>query len=126
MAIAKSLLAGTASQTIDGVPYMLQGDLLWSPSTVERETLIGMDGIHGYKETPRQGFIEATLRDASNVIVGLFDSMTNSSVTLVLANGKLVIGYNMWTVEHREVNSVEATFKVRLEGYVEEDAILVG
>ena len=121
MAIAGNLLAGLASVTIDGIPYMLQGDLLWSPLQIERETLVGMDGVHGYKETPRTGFMEFTLRDADNIIVGSFDGMTNSTVVAQLANGKLVIGRNMWTVEHREVNSVDATFKARLEGpYVEE------
>jgi Phage tail tube protein len=121
MAIAGTLLAGTASVTIDGLPYMMQGDLLWSPSTIERETLVGMDGIHGFKETPRACFMEFTLRDADNIIVGAFDGLVNSTVVAQLANGKLVIGRNMWTVEHREVNSVEATFKARLEGpFVEE------
>lgn len=122
MAVATPLLAGSANVTIDGVPYMLQGDLLWSPATVTRESLTGMDFVHGFKETPKVCYMEFTLRDSDAIAVAAFNGMTDSTVVAQLANGKTVIGRNMWTVEHQEVNSVEATFKVRLEGPLVEEA----
>src|SRR5260363_409760 len=48
----------------------------------------GMDGVHGYKETPHAGFISATLRDAGGLTVADFNAMTNVTVTVELANGK--------------------------------------
>jgi hypothetical protein len=43
-------LAGTAYVTVDGVTVMLVGQFKYRPSKVERTTLNGMDGVHGYKE----------------------------------------------------------------------------
>lgn len=109
-------LAGIASITVAGVTYLLQGELKWSPSKVDRETLIGMDAVHGYKETPYASFIEGVLRDNNGLTVGDFNNMTSVNLTLQLANGKTVTGSNMWCVKAQEVNSMEATFDVRFEG----------
>ena len=53
--MSRGLLAGTASVTVDGTTYMVEGAFKYRPSTVKRETLTGMDGVHGYKETPVAG-----------------------------------------------------------------------
>jgi hypothetical protein len=89
-------LAGIAFISVDGQSYMLQADLTYRVSTVERETL----------------------RDAKNLSVASFNSMTNSTVVLQLANGKTIIGRNMWTVDVQEVKTAEATFDVKWEGPV--------
>jgi hypothetical protein len=121
MAIQQGKLAGTAFLSVDGVSYLLQADLSWGVASVKRETMTGMDGIHGFKETPIPGFIAATLRDTSGLSVADFNAMEDTTVNLQLANGKNVIGRNMWTVEAQEVKSTEATFEVRWEGpFVEE------
>lgn len=121
MAIAQGKLAGTAFITVDGINYMLQGEFTWGVAQVNRETLIGMDGIHGYKEKPIAGFIAATIRDADNLTVADFNAMTNVTVVGELANGKTIIGRNMWTVTAQEVKSEDAVFEVRWESpFVEE------
>ncbi len=121
MAIAQGLLAGTATISIDGQTYLLVGELTWRVASVSRETLVGMDGPHGFKETPIPGFISATLRDANNITVADLNAMTNVTVVCSLANGKTIIGRNMWTVDAQEVKSAEGTFEVRFEGpFVEE------
>lgn len=122
MAVAAPLLAGTANFQVDGATYMLQGDLVWSPNTVKQESLTGMDGYHGVKQTPVPGFIEVTLRDSDQIPVGSFDGLIGVTVSAQLANRKIVIGRNMSAVDVQEVNSTEATYKVRFEGpLVEED-----
>src|SRR5260364_260741 len=96
-------------------------DLSYNVSSVSRESLLGMDGVHGYKETPHAGFISATLRDAGGLTVADFNAMTNVTVTVELANGKTVVGRNMWTVETQETKAAEGTFEVKWEGpFVEE------
>jgi hypothetical protein len=121
MAIAQGKLAGTAFLTIDGVNYLLQGEPKWRCADITRETLAGSDGIHGFKEKPIAGYISCRLRDADNITVADFNAMTNSTVVLELANGKVIIGRNMWTVEAQEVDSEDAVFDVRFESpFVEE------
>ena len=117
MADNTNRLAGIAYIAVDGQNYMLAGELTYSPPSVERETLIGQDRVHGYAEKPRAPFISGSFRDASTFSVVDFNNMTNVTLTLELANGKTVIGRNMWTVETQEVKTPEATFEVKWEGF---------
>lgn len=122
MADTTRRLAGTAYFAVDGVTYMLAGDFSYSPASVKRETVVGMDGVHGYKETPVAGFVSATLRDAKDLTVADFNAMTNVTVFTELANGKTVIVRNGWTVDSQEVKSAEGTFDVRWESAQVEEA----
>jgi hypothetical protein len=108
-------LAGTAYVTVDGVTIMVAGQFKYSPSTVKRETLAGMDGVQGYKETPIAGFISCQFRDSGGTTVADFNSQTNVTVVAELANGKTIIGTGMWTVDSQEVDSAEATGEVKWE-----------
>ena len=109
-------IAGTAQITVDGQTYQLEGDLKYMPSTVKRESLLGMDGFHGFKETHVAGSISMTLRDAGSLSVGDFNTMDNVTVVASLANGKTVVGRNMGAVETQEVDTVDAKFEVKFEG----------
>lgn len=110
-------LAGIAYISVDGQSYMLSGELTYSPGSVERETLIGQDRVHGYSEKPRAPFISGSFRDAGTLTVDDFNNMTDVTVTCELANSKTVIGRNMWTAQAQEVKTPDATFEVRFEGF---------
>jgi hypothetical protein len=109
-------LAGITGITIDGNAYMVVSDLTWSPALWKRETLVGLDSVHGFSEVPIQGFVEATLRDSSAIHVGDFNNMRCVEVLVTLANGKIVGGANMWCTSALEVRAAEGTFQVRFDG----------
>lgn len=110
-------LAGTASVTIDGKAFSISGEGTYRPNTNSRETLSGMDGIHGYSEKPMPGKISWKGRDGSAVAIQALTNATNATVVLSLANGKIIIGRNMWRVgDPIEVNTEDATFTVEFEG----------
>lgn len=109
-------LAGTANLTVDGQNYMLVGDFDYNPSLFTRESLSGMDGVHGYSEKPRPGSINGTLRDAGGLSVADLNAMRNVTVVAQLANGKTVIGRNMWTIEDQTAKATDATIEVKWEG----------
>lgn len=109
-------LAGIANIAVDGITHQLSGDLTYSPSQKTRETLAGQDDVHGFKEMPVAGYISGTLRDARDLTIKDFNDMTDVTITLNLANGKTVIGRNMWCVNVQEVKTVDGTFEVRFEG----------
>jgi len=121
MADTTNRLAGVAYISVDGKNYMLAADATYSVSKVKRETLTGQSGVHGYSETPIPGSISGTFRDAGSLTVADFNAMTNVTVMLELANGKMVVGRNMWTVESQEVKTSEATFEVKFEGMTVEE-----
>lgn len=122
MADTTNRLAGIAYLSVDGQTYMLAGDLAYSPSRITRETLTGQDSVHGYSEKPHAGSISGTIRDAGGLTVARFNAMTNVTVTCELANGKTIVGRNMWTVEAQEVKTAEGTFEVKWEGVSVEEA----
>ncbi len=109
-------LAGTASVTIDGRAYSVVGEGTYRVSSSTRETLKGQDGIHGYSETPSAGMIKWKGRDSGALSIDALNKATNVTVVLTLANGKIVIGRNMWRVgEPIEVNTEDASFEVSFE-----------
>ena len=73
--------------------------------------------MHGYKEMPVAPFVSGSFRDSQGLTVADFNAMTNVTVSVQLANGKLIIGRNMWTVDALEVDTADAKFDVRWEGY---------
>ncbi|WP_338803576.1 phage tail tube protein [Xenorhabdus griffiniae] len=109
-------LAGTAHVMVDGMSIMVAGDFTYSPSTVTRETLTGMDSVHGYKEKPNVPYISCRVRDSGGTTVADFNNQTNVTIVAELANGKTIIGEGMWTVNTQEVKSEDAEFEVRWEG----------
>jgi|SRR6185312_10381375 len=116
MADTTNRLAGTAFFSVDGTTYALVGEFEYDPSTVERETAVGMDGVHGYIEKPHAAGVSGTFRDSGGLTVADFNAMTNVTVTVELANGKTIIGRNMWTTEAQRVKSTEGTVEVKWEG----------
>ncbi|QNK65761.1 phage tail tube protein [Variovorax sp. PAMC26660] len=116
MANDTNRLAGTAYLSVDGTTYMVAGAFEYSPAKVTRETLTGMDGVHGYSEKPKAGHISATLRDSGGLSVASINAMTNVTVVAELANGKTIVGRNMWTVEDQTAKAEDATIEVKWEG----------
>jgi len=116
MADTTNRLAGTAEVSVDGVTIMVVGQFKYRPSKVKRESLVGMDGVHGYKEKPVPGMISCQVRDSGGTIVADFNGQTNATVTCLLANGKTIIGSGMWTIDDQEVESEDAVFSVTWEG----------
>ncbi len=83
---------------------------------MERSTLTGIDSVHGYKEKLRAPFISYQARDSSSTSIARINNSTDVTVVVELANGKTVIGENMWSVNTQDVDSEEAVFDVRWEG----------
>jgi hypothetical protein len=111
-----NLIAGIAHASIDGVTRQLEGSAKYSPSTVKRESLLGPDGYHGVKEMPVAPYISMSLRDAGDMSVADFNAIRNSTIVLELANGKIVTGRNMASVDVQEVDTEDAKFEIKFEG----------
>lgn len=109
-------LAGIASVTIDGVSFSIVGEGNYRTASAKRETLTGQDGVHGYSEMPGAGKISWKGRDSGTVSIEALNNASNVTVVLSLANGKTIIGRNMWrTGEPIEVNTEDASFSVEFE-----------
>lgn len=109
-------LAGTAFFQADGQTFALVGEVTYRPASPTREMLVGMDGPHGFKSKPGWGQIKAKLRNTSGVSVAAIGQMVNSTITIELANGKTVIGRQMFTTEPPSADAEEAEIEVTWEG----------
>ncbi len=109
-------VAGTVYLSVDGVSYALAGEFEYNPSKVTRESAIGMDGVHGYIEKPVAPHISGTLRDMNGLSLADLNAMTNNTVTAQLANGKLIVGRNMWTVADQTAKATDGNVEVKWEG----------
>ncbi len=114
--------AGIASLEINGEVVDIAGELAYDATFIKREYMIGQSGPQGYSEMPKVGAISASIRDAGNMSVANFMSMTSVPVVAVLANGKTVYGDALTCTECSEVKTTEATFDVKFEGLVTESS----
>jgi hypothetical protein len=111
----QNLLAGIAFFSIDGTPYDVVGKAGYSVSTVKRETVSGMSGVQGFKETPVPGYIVVELRDSGGLTVADLNAVTASTIVLQIANGKTVMAAAAWQVDEIEVDSMEGTLSAKFE-----------
>jgi hypothetical protein len=109
-------LAGTVFLTIDGQIYALVGDFEYSTALVSRETANGQDTVHGYTEKPVAPHMAGTLRDTGGLSVRSLNQMTDVTAVAELANGKTVIGRDMWSVETQTSKQTDGTIEWRIEG----------
>lgn len=82
-----------------------------------RETMVGSDGVHGYKETPQACYIEAEITrgadvDLENEVFGV----TDATVQLPLRDGTVVELRNAWYAGEGSVSVEESSVAVRFEG----------
>jgi hypothetical protein len=109
-------VAGVMSFSLDGTRYLVKGTVSYKCSGSTREPVYGKDGFHGYKEVPVVGEIKVTLTDAGGLSVSGLNGTTNSTIVLGLANGKQVVGRNMFNTEPPNANVDEAELEAVFNG----------
>lgn len=116
-------LAGTMYLKIDGRQYPAKGTFTYNLGKEKRDGLVGVDGVHGFKAAPQLPFIEGEITDMPDQkLAELLDSV-GGTVTLELANGKVIALQEAWYAHEGTVSAEEATVPVRFEG-VRMDEIL--
>ncbi|KUR80758.1 phage tail tube protein [Novosphingobium sp. FSW06-99] len=109
-----SALAGALSLTVDGVPVAVAGQCEYLVNSSDRETLKGQDGVHGYKEMPKEGWIKYNGRDSGAVSMAALNATSNATVVATLANGKVIIATGAWRDgDPAEVNTEDGTFSIK-------------
>ena len=108
-------LAGITSFTVNGSAFAVT-EFVWDPSSVERETITSLSGVDGYRESPVAPFISGKFRDASSVNVTAFSNLYNATVVVQLANGKQIVGHNLWYTGRPGVSGADANFDFKFEG----------
>ena len=108
-------LAGITAFTVNGSTFQVI-EFVWDPAIIENETMTSLSGVDGYSQKPVAPFVSGKFRDNQAVSVTAFTNLNNATVVVTLANGKQVVGHNMWYTGRPGVSGADAGFDFKFEG----------
>jgi len=85
--MANNRLAGVAFVKVDGKQIALSGKWTSNIHQVKRESIVGQDGVHGYKEMPTAPKIKGDAVYTRDTSVEAMRDMTDVTIELQFANG---------------------------------------
>lgn len=113
---------GLIQLQVDGVVYDAKGDFTYNAGRPKRETIVGADRVHGFKETPQAAHIEGAITDSVDLDLDTLTRLRDVTVTLTTANGKVFVLRNAFYSADGDVTTGEGEIQVRFEGEGEEVA----
>lgn len=111
---------GLISLQTNGELQDAKGAFTYNLGRPKKEAIIGADRPHGFKEVPQIGFIEGAITDRGTLDLEKLVTLEDATVTLELANGKVVVLRNAWYAGEGTVSTEEGEIAVRFEGEAEE------
>ena len=108
-------LSGITAFSVNGSAISVI-EFMWDPANVENTTMTSLSGVDGYDQKPVAPYISGKFRDTGANSVTSFTGLSNATVVVLLANGKQIVGHNLWYVGRPNVNGADAGFDFRFEG----------
>lgn len=115
--------AGRIQFYIDGQLADAKGNFSYSLGGVNRETIVGADRVHGYKETVMAAYVEGVITDRSDLDFAAMRELTDTTVQFIAGNGKTVVFRNAWFVGEGVQTSEEAEIQVRFDALSAEEQL---
>lgn len=100
----------------DGQQYNAKGEFSYRVNPVKREMIVGSDQVHGFKEDPQVPYIEGAITDRSNISLEAIQSIVNATITLELANNKIIVLREACYASEGVVSTGEGEIEARFEG----------
>lgn len=107
------VVTGLVKLTVDGVTYRVKGAIDYDLGLPMAEEIIGQDGIHGFKETPKVAYVECEVTDGYSYDLKQIINATNVTVVVALNNGKTVTFTNCRQTGEGKVNSEESALTLK-------------
>jgi hypothetical protein len=114
--MASQRRGGLIQVQVDGEILEAKGSWSYNLGRPTRESIVGADAVHGYKETPTIPFIEGEITDRSDLDIASLSTVTDATVTLQLANGKMIVLRDAFAAGEWTGNTEEGNFPARFEG----------
>lgn len=109
-------IGGVLYFDVDGKRCAVRGNCTYSIGTASRESVVGQDGYHGYKENPAAPYIQMDITQMMNTKVSDLQNARGVRCTLGLANGKTVTLVGATQMNQIEVDAIEGQMTIRFEG----------
>lgn len=100
----------------NGEQFRVKGGFTYDLGQPKRDAVMGHDGPHGYKEVPKVPYIEGEITDGQDVDQEQLQNITDATITLELANGKVVALREGWYAGDGTTGTEEGNTSVRFEG----------
>ena len=108
---------GLIELQINGNVYDLVGAFEINYGAPKRDSLVGPDKVHGYKELPQVPHIKGEIRDAQALdVINEILNATDATLTLTLANGKKAMLSEAWYADEGNIGTEEANIPILFEG----------
>ena len=112
----KNRIGGTIALKVNGDIYFAKGNFTYNLGKPKREGVIGADTVHGYKETPQIPFVEGEITDRNELSLEDLVTLDEATITLELANGKVIALSEAWYADEGTGNTEEGNIACRFEG----------
>lgn len=112
---------GLISLKVNGELHFAKGNFTYNLGLPRKEAIVGADRVHGYKETPQIPFIEGEITDRQELSLEALQATTDATVTLELANGKVIVLRQAWYASEGTGNTEEGNIECRFEGMSAEE-----
>lgn len=109
-------IGGIIELKVNGSTFNAKGNFTYNIGRNMREGIVGADRVHGYKETPQIPFIEGEITDRAGLSLEALVGLTDATVMLRLANGKLIVLRQAWYAGEGTGNTEEGNIPFRMEG----------
>lgn len=114
--MASNIIGGTATLKVGGVQYKLRGNFKVAPLETENTGVAGADGVHGYTVKHLVPYIEADISDWGGFSVVNVGTITGTTITLALGNGKVYTLTNAHISGPVVLDGVQGQMQVKFEG----------
>lgn len=118
---SKNRVGGLISLKIDGDILFAKGNFTYNLGIPRKEGVVGSDRVHGYKETPQVPYIEGEITDRREISMETIRKIEEATITLELANGKVIVLRQAWEASEGTGNTEEGNAEVRFEGMSAEE-----
>lgn len=102
-----------------------KGNFSYNLGRPKREAILGVDGVHGYKEIVQVPFIEGEITIDGGIETKSILDITEATVTLELRNGKVITLNNAWSNTEGTVEVEEGKMSIRFESDSEGEEIII-
>lgn len=114
-------VGGKIEVKVNGDLLQAKGEFTYNLGVRKKTAVAGTDNIHGYMDETTVPFIEGAITDASTLDVKALRETVDASITLVLANGKVVALRDAWEASDGDGTTGEGELQIRFEGLSAEE-----
>ena len=113
--------AGIIFIKVDGFQYDAKGSFTYNLGHLKRDAIVGADKVHGFKALPQAPMIEGIITDSGNLDVEALVDIDEATVTLELANGKVILLSEAWYAHEGGITTEEGEIPVLFQGIKAEE-----